>query len=115
MDDILKECKNQTQAYTHLTVQMDILLCPNKHPIYFCSFQFPKLKQDSNYIKKTDRVSRHCFRRHTCFFLKKRTSYITKINLNILAAKLHIWEREKTHHEQQVTTINNKPLILSSQ
>lgn len=37
MDDILKERKNQTHAYTRLTVQMDIPVCPNKRPIYFCT------------------------------------------------------------------------------
>lgn len=58
MDDILKECKNQTHSFTHLTVQMDIPVCPNKRPIYFCMvFSF----QNTSTIpttKKTDAFSK---------------------------------------------------------
>lgn len=58
MDGSLKEYRSQIQAHTHLTVQMDSRIHPNKFPIHFCSFQFPKLKHDPSSIQNTDRASR---------------------------------------------------------
>lgn len=65
--------------------------CPDGYPgmsqqasnLFLHSFQSSKLKQDLNYIKKTDWVLRHRFRRQMHFLLKKQNKNNTPQSKNI--------------------------------
>lgn len=50
--------------------------------LFLHSFQFPKLKQDSNYIKKTDASSKRVFRKTHAF--SKKSVMSSKLLLLII-------------------------------